>query len=172
MDFFEIITTISSIILLLAAVAISLITYHSQKIHNRNSVKPLLNIIFGDYEYDIHIKTQNNGVGPAIIKEILCSNNKDKTNSLIELIPNEFQIKNHGIVKLQNFVDFVENIEERVIAPNKEIIIIKYEPEYDSELVAIRTILKDISIKIRYVDIYQKEQPVRFRDCSWFGRTL
>lgn len=132
-DTLQVIGTILASFTSILAILIALLTYYSQKIHNRNSVKPLLNVIFGDYENCIYVKIQNNGVGPAIIKSMVCNNDKSETSdTLIGLIPKEKMVKiknQQKIINLRHYNDFVKNIEERVIAPGNEIMLLNYTPD-------------------------------------------
>lgn len=158
------------------AIVISIITYVSQRKFNINSVKPILNIVLGDYENYIYIKVQNNGMGPAKIKNFECENYKnEKADSVIELIPKEIIINTQmrsKTVKLHSFNDFVESIEGKVIAPDKEIILVSYSPTDALDRQGIRKVLKDLVIRIDYADIYDNKQNLCIRDCNWFGRTL
>ncbi|QNU66015.1 hypothetical protein EHE19_014140 [Ruminiclostridium herbifermentans] len=158
------------------AIVVSIITYESQRRFNVNSVKPILNIVFGDYETHIFIRVHNNGLGPAIIKNLQCENIKnEKANSVIELIPQEIIIKTQmgsKIVNLHSFNDFVESIEGRVIAPDNEITLVSYTPTDALDIQGIRQILKDLVIRVDYADIYDNKQSSCIRDCKWFGRTL
>lgn len=71
------VTKILTIIIALAAVFISIITYRSQVEHNKNSVKPIIDISLGDYVNDLFAKVKNKGVGPAKIQSIHCLHTTD-----------------------------------------------------------------------------------------------
>ena len=83
--------SVCSLVISAAAVVISLTTYWSQKEHNKNSVRPILNITFGDYENDLYIRVDNNGVGPAIVAGVTCTcchfSEPKSADSLIGLMP-------------------------------------------------------------------------------------
>ncbi len=167
--------SVSSIITSVIAIVISITTYKSQVRHNKNSVKPILNIICGDYENDIYVRIDNYGVGPAIIKRVLCSNGKDNDSCLYHLIPEKARVKTQysdSTVKLTALTHFVEDITDRTIALQKSIVLLQ-QVDPDSKIrVALRTVLEKITIQVEYTDIYGKEKFVVKRSLAIFGRTL
>lgn len=174
-DWMQIIISVSSILTSIIAIIISITTYRSQVQHNKNSVKPILNIILGDYENDLYVRIDNNGVGPAIIKNVSCSNRRDEKNCLIKLIPREVRVTTphaDAIVSLFPLTDFVEDISGRTIAPEKHIVLLELLEPDSKKRIALRTVLKEITIHIEYTDIYRKETFVVERELSFFGRTL
>ena len=178
-NWIQIVISIFSVVTSIVAIVIAIITYKSQVRHNKNSVKPILNIIVGDYEDRLYVKIVNNGVGPALIEETLCVNEKSKAKDacLIHLIPYqvEFSENSHTeLVTLSPLTDFVEDIKGRTVAPGGSITLLKLSSVLSSmtkKRFALRTILKDVTVTIHYSDVYG-DAYVTERTLDFFGRTL
>ena len=126
--------SIFSLVTSVVAIIISINTYRSQKEHNKNSVRPILNIVLGDYEDDLYVRVDNNGVGPAIITAISCINTKTEgkksSTSLVELVPYSATVKrmnSESIADLRTYTDFVEDIAGRTISPDHSIVLLRME---------------------------------------------
>lgn len=174
-DWVQITISVCSILTSIVAVIISITTYKSQVEHNKNSVRPIIDIIFGDYEDDIYVRIDNNGVGPAIIKGVLCLNGQKKADSLIKLIPQKARLTTpycDESIKLSPFSDFVENISGRTLAPGGHITLLQLSNPDPKKRTILRYILKDIALQVEYTDIYKKETMNTQRELSFFGRTL
>jgi hypothetical protein len=90
-NWFEILLSLCTLVLSLCAVIISILTARSQKTHNKNSVRPLLGIVVGDYEDDLYVRIDNNGVGPAIITNIKCCATYNNTKKKKRVLFSYFQ---------------------------------------------------------------------------------
>lgn len=163
---FEDWATILTAITALAAVIISIITYRSQVMHNKNSVKPIIDISTGDYVNHLFVKVKNKGVGPATIQSIYCQCVCDGHNREETALINYFD--DYPFV----WTTFANDIKDRTISPGGEMILLEAESEDEKVLDAIRNRLRDIKIEINYTNIYNDQMPTRKRDLSWFGRTL
>lgn len=174
-DWVQIIMSCSSILISLIAIIISINTYKSQVRHNKNSVKPILNIVCGDYENNIYVRIDNNGVGPALIKSISCSTERRTECSLFELIPTEVRVTSSyfdGFVPLFPLTDFVEDIAGRTIAPAGNIILLQLVEPEEKQRFALRNVLQQITVYVEYTDIYGEEDMHAKRELNFFGRTL
>lgn len=171
--------SVCSLVISAAAVAISLTTYQSQKEHNKNSVRPILNVIFGDYENDLYIRVDNNGVGPAIVAEVTCTccqfSESKSADSLIGLMPYKAVMPgmNRDIsVNMSAFTDFVEDIVGRTIAPGGRITLLRIKGPTRLQLWAFRNFLRDCCVEVQYTDIYSSKPWTCRRPLDFFGRTL
>lgn len=178
-NLFDAAIAICTIVLSVVAIVISIITFRSQKEHNKNSVRPILNIVFGDYEDDIYVRIDNNGVGPAIIKKIECSYctevSKVTENSLVDLISHWKSAQENADYlseTLDYFTDFVENIKDRAIAPGHKIVLLQLTDPAYGQRIELRRFLKEVNVKISYTDIYNSKPWNCSRDADFFGRTL
>ena len=171
-------TSIFSLVLSVVAIIISINTYRSQKEHNKNSVRPILNIVLGDYEDDLYVRVDNNGVGPAIVSSMNCVcsyfDELMSANSLVDLIPYEATVqgKNSGATaNMHSFTDFVEDITGRTIPPGGSITLLRIENPKREQLLAFRNLLKKCSVEIGYTDIYSSKPWTCKRSLDFFGRT-
>ena len=158
--------TILTAITALAAVIISIITYRSQIKHNKNSVKPIIDISVGDYVNDLFVKVKNKGVGPATIQSIHCLRTSDGLHQDEAALINYFS--DYPFV----WTTFANDIKDRTISPGGEMTLLEAQSDDEETLDEIRNRLKDIEIEIEYVNIYNDRMPMRKRDLSWFGRSL
>src|SRR4029077_4231305 len=62
-------------------------TARAQQEHNRLSVRPLLNIAFGNYDLNLFVSLVNNGTGPAVIKSITVIGAANPSEPLIKAMP-------------------------------------------------------------------------------------
>ena len=143
---FDIIIAVLNLLVLLATLSVAFWTYKSQRIHNYNSVKPILQLDLGDYEDDIYVGIYNNGVGPGIITniEIKKLNDNAVRKDIIGYFENlEWDVFNTGLEGL-------------AIAPNSHKCFIEMKNPDNSQKVKIRKVLKELNVKIEYTDIYDK----------------
>lgn len=132
-----------------------------QQKHNTNSVRPICNIIFNDYEDCIAVKIENVGSGPLTINRLICQNGSTNYPTLIGCMPKISQ----------NWSDFVENIDGRTIPIGGHIVLIKLEPQDQETKEVVRRALSTIVIKVEYEDIYNNKF-CEERRLDFFGRTL
>ncbi len=158
---------------------------------SKNSVRPYLDIIIGNYSECTYIKIKNNGLGTAIIKNIIFTyENKNLINQPIcasNIIDAIIKYNEHitSENKINNkYVTFVDDIKNRGIGAHDEIIILekRYEKINNSqEMKDIRngmsperkkllTFLKHLKIKVEYINIFGDEiNPPCERKLHFFG---
>lgn len=161
---------------------------------SKNSVRPYLDIIIGNYSNCTYIKIKNNGLGTAIIKNIIFTyENKNLINQPIcasNIIDAIIKYNKHitSENKIDNeYVTFVEDIKNRGIGAHDEIIILekRYEKINNSlriedirnnmspERKKLLTFLKDLKIKVEYINIFGDEiKPPCERKLHFFGKNL
>lgn len=176
-----------SLLTLIATIFISIKAYKVSKKANEissNAIKPYLNIIVGDYNNKTYVKIRNSGLGTAIIKDIKFVRENVNAESIMKLA--ELYDSELG---RENYNTFVEDIKERGIAPQEDIIIL--EKEYKKNVEDIETnkvftavlyknkkrkklleFLCEVEIKIVYEDIFKKKQKSTYRKLDFFGRNL
>lgn len=160
---------------------------------SKNSVRPYLDIILGDYNNRTYIKIKNTGLGTAIIKNIDFIYNKDFyicTSDIITFI-NEYNNYIHSSEnRIDNkYVTFVEDIKGRGIGPQDEIIILekRYEDTNNTNQKEVKflknsispkrkkllNVLKNLKIKVEYTNVFGDEIiPSCERELHFFGRNL
>jgi hypothetical protein len=133
----------------------------------RDAVRPLAYIMVGDYENQVFVKVVNNGTGPMIIKSIMVN---DKPQPLIDAMPD----LPDGI----QWANFVEDTGNRSVSAGGELVLIELSspsnedvsPEFANARDLVRRALGDLTVCVRYTDIYDKNQPAAERWLNWFHR--
>lgn len=154
--------TIINLITLVGTLVVAIGAFISQRTHNFNSVKPIMQLDIGDYEDDIYVRIYNSGVGPGIINSI------------------EIKKRNDGSIRT-DLISYFENLnwewdtfntglEGYAISPNTYIYFIEMKDPDVNQKQQLRNILKDVHIKIIYSDIYGNKQLPINTTLEWFGR--
>ena len=161
---------------------------------SKNSVRPYLDIIIGDYNNHTYIKIKNNGLGTAIIKNIdfiyenKLTNESMYTSDIITII-NEYNKYINPSENDNKYVTFVEDIKGRGIGPQDEIIILEKryectnstnqkEAKFIKNIISpkrkkLLNVLKDLKIKVEYTIVFGDEIiPSCERELHFFGRNL
>lgn len=171
MDYFGFIINVISLLIAVASAIIALVMLRIQKKHNLNSIKPIIDIIVGDYEDNIYVKLKNMGVGPAIIDKLTCVYKGSmpltevSSSSLISLLTDSKA--SSSIIK--GYSTFVEDVKGRTIPSNDEIVLMRLRDGDDKDNTALRLVLKDITILVEYRDIYDRKFH-KERELDFFGR--
>ncbi len=143
-----------ALILSFVSTAFALGAVALQREHNRLSIKPLPDFIFGDYENEVMVKIHNHGLGPMTIEKVeVVENGKVIGNNLIDLMPIH--------PKSIPWKDFVRNLEGRILAPGEEKVLILLSGNSANRSFItfrdkVRTKLAPLTIKIHYKGIYDK----------------
>jgi hypothetical protein len=160
------------------SIVFTIIQVQLQRIHNKKTVKPIGRIRIGDYQNNIFVKVENNGVGPLIIKQILIKNNTlQTTKSLIDILPAD-------LTKRITWTNFTGSYEGRTIIPGQSLELIvwtingsyegKTQDVIEKDRNDLRKALKDISVSVSYTDIYEKDdfkyELSSDEFSSWYGR--
>jgi len=156
-----------------AALGVSIFTLLSQRKHDRISLRPLAAITLLDFDNCIKVTIRNAGVGPMILSRVITQNKKTGA------------MKGYPIdwFSRQPFLwnNFNKPAAGRVLAVGDQLELLHYstdrlddqtEVQRKRDINIIRSILKDMTIQVAYMDIYDKAQPVASRDLAWFGRKI
>jgi hypothetical protein len=150
------------------ALIISALTLWFQRRHNFKSLSPFAMILIGDYENRLEVKIRNSGVGPLIIEQFIASDGNQERNDIISWMPK-------GIDNWSTFP--LESIDGRCIAPNKEEVVIGMignpaEEKFVQARAAVRRALSNLTVSLKYRDIYNRKMPMRERKLDCFARRL
>ena len=126
-----------------------------QRNHNRLSVRPIA--VADNYlgKERISISIKNAGVGPLLIKSIDIVNKKGVISAeLSELLPPD---------EINCLIASLKGLEKHTLSIGESLPIFIYDLNFhDKEQATVRdkiqNILKDLTIRLRYTDIYGKEQ--------------
>jgi hypothetical protein len=172
------IIALCALIVSVVSIVFTVIQVQLQRIHNKKTVKPIGRIRIGDYQNNIFVKLENNGVGPLIVKQILTKNETlNTTESFVGILPAD-------LTKRITWTNFTGSFEGRTIIPGQslELIVWTINSSYNNKTEAIiekdrsdlRKALKEVSVSVTYTDIYEKEEfkheLTNDEFNSWFGR--
>ena len=144
-DLFALITSVCSIIISIIALKASISNAKAQRQHNLNSVLPICDIESCDYENNISVKIHNNGLGVMIIESLhFEAKNGDSSDSLINLMPN-----------IKEWKTFRISVDHASILPRESMVLIQAVKFTETEKAAIRKALSEITVTIKYRDIYK-----------------
>jgi len=131
------------------------------------SIRPYGNITLSDYQNKLAIEVENAGMGPLIVKSIETS----KGIYGIKGYPKDWIDDTMPEII---WADFRNDLEEHAIASGDTCVLLEYNlrlvESSKEEMNQVRQILKDLTITIKYSDIYNNEQPILRRELGWFGR--
>lgn len=168
MDWFgnnaQFIIAMSAIIISIISLFVAVWSLYSQKKHNQLSVKPIAHFSKGDYENQIFVRIKNYGLGPLIINKFEIT----RDNQLFKRLIDSFDEIDTPFV----WDTFTDDIEGRVLAPQKEFTLIQgsFEPEQNYIREEIRSLLSKTTLTIHYKCVYDKEQPSVTEQLDWFSR--
>lgn len=144
-----------------------------QRQHNYKAVKPIGNIVVGDYENKIFIRIDNDGIGPLIIKKLTVKNQERTKDTIIDIIPAE-------ISKRIQWSDFATSLEKKAIPAGQKLNILVWEindtykhlgqEKIIKDRTDLRDVLKDITMTLDYTDVYEVKKYQIEQSLNWFGR--
>lgn len=121
--------------------------------HNKLSVRPIPSIDPLDYEDCIEVSLANRGVGPMIVKKIVCSREGIDLENLV----------GHMADMDVEWDDFFLDLVEVAISAGEQLSLLKLSQrgedseEYCRTRDACRSILKHVTIRLEYTDIYDQD---------------
>jgi hypothetical protein len=166
--------TLFAILTSIISLAVSIFSLWRQREHDRNSVKPLPQIIFGDYEETLEVSIENAGIGPFIVNQVQVEHklSHDIQSSVIaqmrDLPPGYF------------WTTFTDHIEGRAIPAQDRLVLLKLS-QPDDEIAAlsfnalrndVRTQLGYLVITVTGTDVYGTTLPATKRHLDWFHRLI
>jgi len=149
---------------------ISFYTFRLQRIHNIKSVKPILQIGQWDYENKLMVTLVNLGTGLAIVKQVSVLNKTDQTkNCIYDWLPKK-------LTGEMNYKEYWTGYKNFVVQPGQIIHLIEIPIDTSKsyqieEREKLRAILRQLTIKITYEDIYGNEMEKKQMELYHFSRT-
>lgn len=158
-----------SLIVAILSFVITIVTIFQTRKHNRKSLRPIISVNPFDYSNCLKIELINEGVGPAIIKKIVVEKNehekKANVYSWMPPLPSAVQYSNY-LTRDEN----IAMISGKII----EVICIKLDPTIEVQKnfrEQMRGVLRQLTIKIDYTDIYDSDFPTYSRKFELYSRT-
>lgn len=168
----ESILAFCALIVSIVSVMFTWFTLKYQRIHNYKTVRPIGIIVAGDYEDKIFIRLDNSGIGPLIIKKVIVKNRILEASTVIDIIPSNLS----GRIPWK---DFAAGLEKKTIPAGKQLNLIVWTSDNyqnsSAEILSqdrtdLRRFLKDVTVKLIYTDVYEKNIFSDERSLEWFGR--
>ena len=165
-----IISLISLIVLTYISISVSRIEENRNQFTLQELARPLGQIICGDYENLIQVKIKNCGLGPLIVNEIIVRHtNGTISNNLVQVMP---ELPNN-----LRWTDFIVEGKDFSVAKDTEINIIKIQQDADNPVFVtyrtqLRQSLRQLSVEVKYSDIYNRPMGSATRNLELFGRML
>ncbi len=174
-DFWDILGIIFSIASFFATIYIGIKANEISK----NSLRPYLSIVLGDYMNHLYIKITNSGLGPGVIKNIKFFYKLHHFSSIVDLIKifkeeylQENNLNHTETTFFDEWTTFITELEDRAIAPNAELIILEKKQKRSSNLPVKELTSKDknsefnflkkclgqVTIKIDYINILNENK--------------
>lgn len=163
---------ISAVIVSICSIVIAVVSLWIQRKHNRITVRPVADIGRFNYVGWIAIWVKNVGLGPMIVKSI---ETYDPQKGIIKDYPIDWM--KGKMPSGFYFTRFRKNLEDSTIMAGDHEVLLEYEyntsDPFDIEnATQIRSILKDLKIRIKYENFYEEEQPEFVKSLDWFGINL
>lgn len=149
---------------------ISYRTFKLQREHNIKSVKPILQIGQWDYENNLCVDMRNSGSGLAIVTSMAANNKTDiSKNCIYDWLPKK-------LVGTMNYKEYWTAHKTFVVQPGQIIKLIEVPvdtniDEQKTQREKIRAILRQLTIKVSYEDIYGNKMEDKNMELYHFSRT-
>jgi hypothetical protein len=158
----------------LASLLVAALVFRSAHKHNQLSVRPLLDIAFGNFELNLFVSLVNNGTGPLILKSIRVIGAADPAKPLIDAMPD---LPPDGLIALRYFASDPNG--RSIRADGGEIILLQlrytggkeFQNRFNTPRDKIRAALVPLTLRVEYTDIYEKRL-VKERSLDYFLREL
>jgi len=155
----ELIIALCALITSVVSIIVAVFTLRLRKKHYLKSVKPIGDIVCGDYENDIYIAICNNGIGPLLIKRLIVSSSECFDENIVAIIP-----ENIKQALTPHWTDFFYGVKNRAILPKERIYLFRLSFNEKSEIIKHQTHIADfrkflagLTIELTYTDIYEKQ---------------
>lgn len=158
---------LGALVVSIASIVVAVRTLRHQRNHDVLSVRPLPMVSTTDYEECLSIALRNNGVGPMMIKDLHVECLKDTRPFLREFMPELPE----GLI----WSTYAGKIEHYSLGASEEVVLLELKgKEGDHVFVTFRDecrrLLGNITVVVRYTDIYQTELPLFWQPLSWYSR--
>lgn len=162
-------TAVLAVLVASGSLIATLVTLFIQRQHNRKSVVPVAEFVFGDYENHLEVALENKGLGPLRVDQLIVTDGKHATDRLVSRMPEP--------TERIAWSAFTGDISGRWLSPGERIVILKLEgddddPDFSAFRDEVRRKLGKLEIAVHYSDVYSKPQPSRGRGLNWFLRNL
>ena len=136
-----------------------------QRRHNFKSLTPIAHISANDFENLLEVKIRNYGIGPLLVESFIASRGAEEKHNIIDWMASG------------NWTTFTKIVEGRCIPAGGQIILVRLEGDVDDMAFTrrrdkVRRSLSELTVSLKYKDIYDRRMPDAVRDLQWFKRNL
>lgn len=159
-----------AVIVSISALGLSIYVAWLQRRHMKLTVKPIPAITFGDYENEIKVYLENNGLGPLHIIQFrvgVIGDKKKNKKSLVDCMDK--------LPFIPEWETFVHDQDHRYLRQGESSDLLCYKgddnlEEFQLKRDEIRKILSKLEVEIIYSSVYDTEKLTYKRNLEWFGR--
>lgn len=162
------ITAICALAISVLATVLAAWSAHQQRRHMRLSVQPIAAVPVADFENRVGVFLANKGLGPMRIKRLSVSNRDGIVHSDVVSHMPKLEL---GVL----WSNFHDSVDGATLEHGKriELLVLEGDPSessFSKSRDAVRSILKDLTVRVEYEDLYGGVlQPVEEK-LSFFGR--
>jgi hypothetical protein len=145
-------------------------TFRLQREHNIKSVKPILQIGQWDYENNLCVDLRNSGSGIAMVNSMAAVNKTDiSKNCIYDWLPAK-------LTGAMNYKEYWTGYKNFVLQPGQVIKLVEVPintsvSEQKKQREEIRALLRQLTIKVNYEDIYGNKMEDKKIELHHFSRT-
>lgn len=164
------ISTAAAVLISFVSIILAIATILINRKHNRISVRPLARIDVGDYENRLFVRVESCGVGPLIVSELIIARGHQAIGGqLIDQMPK--------LPLPVRWSTFNSELKGRALRPGEGVTLLELEgSQQDGKFVQarndVRRALGELTVKVKYEDMYGKKMKDAERELSWFMRNL
>lgn len=162
------ITAICALIVSVVATGLAIWFGVIQRNHMRLSVRPIAAVPIADFEDRVGVFLANKGLGPMLIKKLEV---KDKNGNIHSDLLSHMPPLKKGVL----WLNFHVSVDGAALEQGRrlELLVLEGDPKntiYRESRDDIRKVLKDLTVKVEYEDLYGNTLPSVEKELSFFGR--
>jgi hypothetical protein len=156
-------------IISIVALFVAIASLWIQRRHNRKSVRPLADVLLTDSIQGLTVRLVNRGCGPMKVTKFVADRAGDERKSIVHHLPGN---------ALKNVIHTTHSKPKgEWIIHGNALILLQIRGDHNSPVFIrkreyIRSILREITIKLSFADIYDKSHGSITRSLEWFRREL
>ena len=160
---------LAAVVVALASLYVAWRTVNLQHKHNVLSVRPVLHVSFVDYENCLRVKIVNNGHGPLFIADVQISDGNNSKSSIIKWMPQ--------LPENLAWSKFTGDLVDRSIPAGGHLTLLEFQgsttdADFCKSRDECRKQLANLTVIVKYSDIYKTKFSDYSESLKWFGRNV